>query len=444
MLSAYIMPHPPLARPKVGKGDEKQIQKTLDAYKKAAEHIKGKKPETIIIISPHNTMYRDAVYISGGDSYNDDMSVFGASDDRIEQPYDTELTEEIIALAKENDIPVISNSGERGFFGYRTGANSYGERPDHGSAVPLLFVNEAYSDYKVVRLSPGFLSNETLLKTGYIITRAAENLGRRVSLIASGDLSHKLMKKGPYGFAKEGPVFDKEVTEAMAAADLKAFCGFDEKFADEAAQCGLSSFVMLAGALKDFDVSSDLLSYEGPFGVGYAVCIFECKDKCVQLAEASLENYVKTRKKIDIPEGLPEWMIERKAGVFVSIHKDGDLRGCIGTFLPTTENVAREIIELAVEAGLHDPRFHPVKEDELDRLVINVDVLSEPERCLKDDLDAKRYGVIVSSGGRRGLLLPNLEGIDNVDSQVNIALRKAGILPYEIYNIERFTVERHT
>ena len=130
--------------------------------------------------------------------------------------------------------------------------------------------------------------------------------------------------------------------------------------------------------------------------------------------------------------------------MFVSLKKDGRLRGCIGTISPAAENIAAEILTNAVSAGIGDPRFDPVEEDELPELVYSVDVLGEAEPISgMDELDPKRYGVIVNKGHRRGLLLPNLEGVDTVRQQVDIALQKAGIRREESYTLERFEVVRH-
>lgn len=137
-------------------------------------------------------------------------------------------------------------------------------------------------------------------------------------------------------------------------------------------------------------------------------------------------------------------LISKRAGAFVSIHKNGRLRGCIGTIEATRENLALEIIENAISACSRDPRFEPVKTDELRFLEINVDVLGETEKIdSREELDVKKYGVIVSCGNRRGLLLPDLEGVDTVDQQIEIALRKAGIEPQENYELSRFEVVRH-
>ena len=133
-----------------------------------------------------------------------------------------------------------------------------------------------------------------------------------------------------------------------------------------------------------------------------------------------------------------------RAGAFVSIHEHGMLRGCIGTILPVQSSLAEEIIENAISASTRDPRFDPITTSEIPYLDINVDVLSEPEPIhSRDELDVKRYGVIVSCGSRRGLLLPDLEGVDTVDEQVSIAMKKGGIRESDDYQLERFEVVRH-
>jgi AmmeMemoRadiSam system protein A len=228
----------------------------------------------------------------------------------------------------------------------------------------------------------------------------------------------------------------------------------------------------MAGALDGKAIKPELLSYEGPFGVGYAIAAYsilgndesrhfdeiyergeqarieklkEREDEYVRLARQTLEQYIKYREYIKCPEELPAEMLHEKAGVFVSLKLDGRLRGCIGTIAPTTQNIAEEIIQNAVSAGAQDSRFEEVRADELERLVYSVDVLEEPKPISSiDELDVKQYGVIVNAGRRRGLLLPNLEGIDTPEQQVTIALQKGGIKPSEKYKMERFKVVRHT
>ena len=157
-----------------------------------------------------------------------------------------------------------------------------------------------------------------------------------------------------------------------------------------------------------------------------------------------MQEYVRNKKKINLPEGLPEEMSGRAAGVFVSLKKDGRLRGCIGTICAVQKSVAEEIIENAISASVRDSRFEPVEPEELDRLVISVDVLGDTEKIDSPaQLDVKRYGVIVTKGYRRGLLLPNLDGVDTVEEQIAIAKRKAGIGETEQVELERFEVVRH-
>lgn len=167
----------------------------------------------------------------------------------------------------------------------------------------------------------------------------------------------------------------------------------------------------------------------------------------VRLARLSLETYVNTGRMAKVPEDmddLPEEAFNRKAGVFVSLKKHGRLRGCIGTISPATDCIAQEILRNAVSAGTEDPRFPKVTKQELSELEYSVDILSEPEPIQSiSELDVKRYGVIVSRGYRRGLLLPNLENVNTPEQQVQIALEKAGIWPGEKYSMERFEVVRY-
>jgi AmmeMemoRadiSam system protein A len=163
----------------------------------------------------------------------------------------------------------------------------------------------------------------------------------------------------------------------------------------------------------------------------------------VALAKRAVEEYVKDRRVITPPEDLSPEMKQR-AGVFVSLKKNKQLRGCIGTIVPTTRNVAEEIIKNAIAAATEDPRFYPVQPEELDEIEYSVDVLSEPEKVNDlSELDPKKYGVIVIKDLRKGLLLPNLEGVDTVEEQLRIAKMKAGISPDEDCEIYRFTVKRY-
>lgn len=458
IIGAYIVPHPPIILPEIGNGQEHEIQRTIDAYQEVASRIADMKPQTIVLISPHSAMYADYFHISPGDKARGDMRQFGAPDLEVHAMYDTDFVRELSSAAQKAGLPA-GTLGERN------------KRLDHGTMIPLCFINFYDTTYRLVRIGLSGLSPLDHYQFGKCISQTAEILNRRTVLVASGDLSHKLKESGPYGFSPEGPEFDAQVTDAIATGNFLRFLQFDEAFCDAAAECGLRSFQIMAGALDGRAVTSELLSYEGPFGVGYSVAAFsivgrdenrcfdriyekeqkafverakEEEDSYVRLARYALETYIKTGKRAERPKDLPEELITRAAGVFVSLKKSGQLRGCIGTIEPDSNCIADEILHNAVSAGTQDPRFDPVTEQELDQLIYSVDVLGEAEPVdTITELDAKRYGVIVSKGWRRGLLLPNLEGVSTPEQQISIALQKAGIHPSDAYKIQRFEVVRH-
>lgn len=458
IIGAFMVPHPPLIIGDIGRGQEMTISKTIAAYREVAKEIARLKPDTIVLTTPHSVMYSDYFHISPGNFASGDFGQFGASQVRMDVKYDSEFVNELVQLLDTNDF-------EGGTLGERE------KNLDHATMVPLYFINQEYSDYKLVRIGLSGQSLPAHYTLGEYIKQASEQLHRKVVFIASGDLSHKLKDIGPYGYQKEGPEYDKKIMEVMGSGHFLELFDFDNDFCDKAGECGHRSFVIMAGALDRTKVISKELSYEGPFGVGYGVCSYEVtgiddsrnfgeqyakaadnekdlrianEDAYVQLARRTLETFIKSRKIISVPDGLPEEMLNRQAGTFVSIKKNGRLRGCIGTISATKDCIAEEIIQNAVSAGVHDPRFSPIKEDELSELVYSVDVLGETEPInSKDDLDVKRYGVIVTSGHRRGLLLPNLEGVDTVDEQISISKQKAGIDESEDVMLERFEVVRH-
>ena len=458
VIAAYMVPHPPMIVPEVGQGSERQVEATRAAYRRVAEDIASLCPETVIVSSPHATMYADYFHLSPGGEAEGSFAQFRAPQVRFREKYDEELVKTAERIARQEGFP----AGTRG---QREAAL------DHGITVPLYFIRQAYQEFRLVRIGLSGLSLEDHYRLGQIVRQAAEETGRRTVWIASGDLSHKLQTYGPYGFAPEGPKYDERIMDVCSRAAFGELFEFGESFCERAAECGHRSFVMMAGALDGVSVKAQQLSHEDVTGVGYGVCIFRpgredpsrrfleirqeqeekrlakersgC-DPFVQLAWLSVENYVRSRRITEIPEDLPEELKKRRAGAFVSIHKQGQLRGCIGTIAPTQDNLAREIVWNAVSACSRDPRFDPIRPEELKWLEISVDVLGEPEDIAsEEELDVKRYGVIVSSGRRRGLLLPDLDGVDTPERQVDIARRKAGIGPNEKVKLQRFEVVRH-
>lgn len=458
ILAGFMVPHPPLIIPAVGKGEERAIQNTIDAYRKTAQEIAALRPETIVLLSPHQTMYADYFHISPGRSAQGDFGQFRAAQIRMEVSYDTEFVKNLGGLA-----------GSQGLH-----AGTLGERDkklDHGTMVPLYFVNQLYTEYRLVRIGLSGFPLVAHYRLGQCIRQVSEMLDRRVVIIASGDLSHRLKEDGPYGYQKEGPEYDARIMDVMGRGAFGELLQFQEDFCEKAAECGHRSFTIMAGAFDRTAVDTERLSYEGPFGVGYGICTYhaqgadesrnfleqfeirekerllaqqEKEDAYVKLARRTIETYIRTGKQPEVPEGLPDELYHRRAGAFVSLKEDGKLRGCIGTIQATRSSLAEEIVHNAVSACSEDPRFSPVEQWEVERLSISVDVLGDTERIASpDELDVARYGVIVTKGGRRGLLLPNLEGIDTVEQQISIAKQKAGIKAHEAVELERFEVVRH-
>ena len=458
VVAAYMVPHPPLIVPAVGKGGEAEIEETARAYEAVGQEIAALRPDTILITSPHALMYADYFHISPGRGAKGSFSQFGAPQVRFEEEYDTELVERICALADREAFP----------------AGTLGEKSpalDHGTMVPLWFIRKHYGGGRIVRTGLSGLPLSDHYRFGQILREAAGDSGKRVVLVASGDLSHKLQPYGPYGFAEEGPQYDARIMDVCGRAAFGELLEFDEAFCEKAAECGHRSFVIMAGAFDGLAVTADVLSHQDVTGVGYGICRFlpgekdesrrfltaylkkqedACRERAqradayVKLARASVESWVLDRKRLVCPPDLPPEMREKRAGAFVSLHENGQLRGCIGTIAATRKNVAEEIIENAISACSRDPRFAPVRAAELKSLDVSVDVLGEAEDIASPaELDVKRYGVIVTNGRKRGLLLPDLDGVDTVEDQIRIACQKAGIRPAENYALQRFEVVRH-
>ena len=458
ILAAFMVPHPPMIVPAVGRGSEAQVTETTRAYEQVAAEVAALKPDTILITSPHSVMYADYFHISPGSGAKGSFRQFHAPLVRFSEQYDTGLVERICALADAAGFP----------------AGTLGERDsalDHGTMVPLWFIRKKYTGGKIVRIGLSGLPLTDHYRFGQIIAQAVEDLDRRTVLIASGDLSHKLQDYGPYGFAKAGPEYDRRIMDVCGRAAFGELFDFSEDFCDRAAECGHRSFVIMAGAFDGLRVKAEALSHQDVTGVGYGICTFypgepdesrhflkdydekmaracaekaEKSDAYVKLARASVESWVRDRKQISVPKDLPAEMLTKRAGTFVSLHENGRLRGCIGTIASTQNNIAEEIVQNAISACSRDPRFSPVRADELASLEISVDVLGEMESIASPaQLDVKRYGVVVSYGYKRGLLLPNLDGVDTVEEQIRIARQKGGIREDEPYSLQRFEVVRH-
>ena len=395
ILRYYLMPHPPLIIPEVGRGQEKVIQKTIDACNKIGEEIGELKPETVVIITPHGTMFSDALAISNEEYIKGNFTQFRDFETYIEGSIDKEFNEKLIDICNEKNIPVLGVDSKI----LKKFNREY--ELDHGAMIPMYFINKFYKDYKIVHVTYAKLNDIELYKFGMAIKESAKELNKKIVFIASGDLSHKLKEDGPYEYSPEGAKFDKALLDNLEKGDVLSIFNMDKYMVKCAGECGLRSVFIMLGAMEGEEAKGKLLSYEGPFGVGYGVMSFNNEEK----GDVKLESLINMKKEI--------------------------LNKKISNANPYVK-IARESLNHYYSSG-----------DELLDLDISVDVLERPHKATKEELDPKKYGVIAIQGHKKGLLLPDLEGVDTVEQQLQIACEKAGISLDEEYDIERFKVTRY-
>ena len=316
---------------------------------------------------------------------------------------------------------------------------------EHAVEVQIPFLQYFKPDIRIVPIILAYAGASAYKEIGREIARAIKELNREAVIIASGDMTHY----EPQASAEKK---DHQAIEAMLNLDEDELTRRYEDL--NISMCAYGPVVSLISAAKELGATeAELVRYQtsgdttGDYAavVGYAGVIFKKAEMhpLVKLAKETVETYVREGKTPPPPSSLTPEMKEQ-AGVFVSIHKLGALRGCIGTFEPQGANVAEEIITNAVSSATRDPRFPPIAPEELKVLDYSVDVLTSPEPVADtSQLDPKKYGVIVECGWRRGLLLPDLEGVDSVDYQIDICRQKAGIMPDEPVKLYRFEVKRY-
>ncbi len=251
---AAIAPHPPIIIPGIGAGEDlKRVRKTILAMERLRQDLEKAKPDAIIVISPHAPFEFDSFGINSAQALKGDLSGFGL-DKQFCFKNDLEIGREIreISLAKKINV----------YF--------YESALDHGALVPLYYLTENIKP-KLVHLSFSGLSFSNHYQYGELIGETLADNSKRAAVIASGDLSHRLIPGAPAGYSSSGKIFDKKLIEFLKEKREKDILNFDSAFIDEAGECGLRSIIMLLGIVKSKEWSFDLLSYEGPFGVGYMV-----------------------------------------------------------------------------------------------------------------------------------------------------------------------------
>lgn len=456
LVFAGIAPHPPIMVPEVGGEAIVDVRTSIKAMAELTRRVIASGAETVVLISPHAPLQRSAFVAYDGPQVYGDFSDFRAPTATIDAEVDEELLNAIARFASESALTVARISGAD---------------LDHGTMVPLYFLQRHGWRGRVVAFGYSFLSNEDHIRFGNCIRAAVNSIRRPVAFVASGDLSHRLKPGAPAGYDPEAHCFDEEIVDAIRSSSVDRIVSLDHELRRLAGECGYRSMLVAVGAVAEIEKTCEVISYEGPFGVGYMVAQLVSEPPAVAagpasagelrtqplcnepgtgaelpaLARRTIETFAKHAVVITPPDD-PSELLNARAACFVSIKTiEGDLRGCMGTLDPARDSLAAEIIANAITASTRDPRFPPVREQELDRLKYSVDVLTSPEPAQLEELDPKTYGVIIEEvgGTRRGLLLPNLEGIDTVEKQIEIASRKAGIKPGTPLRFLRFLAERY-
>ena len=446
---AILLPHAPILVPVVAGENLPACRASVEAMVEASGRLVAARPEAVVLISPHAPRVEGAYGVTAG-GVSGSLARFGAPRAAVRLPGDEALASAFRGVAKARGVAT---------------ADLPAHQLDHGSVVPLWHLAEAGWTGPTVVVSLALDDNSRGGELGECVAAAAERLGRRVAVVASGDMSHRLKPGAPCGYDPQAGRFDTEFIAQLRRGVTHGLAAAVEPLRECAAEDAVESTLFALGAAGWRGDGREVLHYQGPFGVGYGVAVLfaAASEACganpaaaVAAGDTDEESLAAlpalARASIAAALNLPVAQAEPLAGgcpgrngVFVTLHcADGRLRGCIGTMVARTGDLAVETWRMAREAALHDPRFSPVRPEELADLRLEVTVLEPLEDIdSADALDPRRWGVVVrAADGRRGLLLPDIAGVDSVAQQVAIARAKAGIGPSEPVRLQRFGARR--
>ena len=443
-----LMPHAPVLIPEVGRGRERRARCTVEAMWKIARCIVERSPDRIVIVSPHTPRKPHSVAVWQTPSLRGTMERFGNSGTSVSLPNDSAFAGFLEDELDHCGVPAWSiESGPL----------------DHGVSVPLYFLNRCGWSGNTVAIGLSQPSNAFHDQIGRAIRRTASNSSGRTVVIASGDMSHRLIPGAPAGYHPGAADFDGRFVSIVERGEYPRLRALDAGLQECAAEDVVDSTIISLASVHFSSRGHRFLSYEGPFGVGYSVAIlYDAHD-----SEAREDNRQTTAMEEPTGEILPEvaraslharlsgqsWTngfalndyLSRRSGVFVTIRdRHRRLRGCRGTLVPSCCNLVEETAAVAVSSALRDNRFQPVQPLELPELSFEVSVLHAAEKVSSwADLNPVDFGIIVTaSGGRRGLMLPGVDGLETVAVQIEATLRKAAISSEEPFAIERFRVDK--
>ena len=451
IILAGLAPHAPILIPGIGGRRLEEARHTADSMAILASRVMDALPDSVVVVSPHSPRHAGAFGLWRSSWLRGSFEHFAAVPESVELPLDEQLTDAIELEARRQGLRMWSiNETEL----------------DHGATVPLWYLAAAGWRGPTVVISLAYPGDKGLDHLGRSITTAARRLHRRIAIIASGDMSHRLTPSSPCGFDPQGREFDRAFVHLLREGSYDRITHLDPAMQDNAAEDVVESTLVAAAATGGHSDGHEVLSYEGPFGVGYCVAVLYAQSpshdsagktavgaqqrqaanlsRCEQLPalarRAILEHLQKSR---ELPRLVVSGEVAGPGCVFVTLYDgNGELRGCIGTLHPCEVNLARETWRNAVSAAFNDSRFPPLEASELEDLQISVTVLGAMEELRGlEDLDPKTYGVVISTqDGRRGVLLPDIDGVDTVERQLQIARSKAGIGSDEAVEIRRFRV----
>ena len=470
---AGLMPHAPVLVPGVGGDRLADVAATVRAMATVARRAMATQPETLVLVSPHSPRRPGAFGLWRTPQLRGSLARFGSPDDRVNLPLDRTFADEL-----------ETEAARRGVRTWHIPDQSL----DHGAVVPLCYLVAAGWKGPTVILSLHHPGESGLEELGQAIAASAQKLRRRTAVIASGDMSHRLTPAAPSGFHPDGRRFDETLIALLRQGAYHEIAQIDSALEETAAEDAADSTRIAVAAAGYRTDGHEVLSYEGPFGVGYGVAVlFESVNAGDSVSPPALDRG-REREQVEVSEStrsrsrppksltqsevlgslsaLP--VVARRAveaalgagpktspfqaageltgrhGVFVTLRTaKGKLRGCIGSLAPTEKDLVEETWRLAVAAASHDYRFQPVVAAELPPMHFSVTVLGELEPVSSpDELNPAVYGVVVTAAdGRKGVLLPDIEGVDSVTEQIAIARDKAGIGSDEPVQLQRFKAE---
>jgi len=266
IVAGCIVPHPPLLIPAIGGRDLERVRSTKEGMERLARTLAGLQPDVLVMISPHTPLFRDAFTVKAAPELEGSFAAFGRPQVRIAKRNDLQLAKHLAEKAAEKGVPLVLLESSRGRWLDR------GEELDHGLLVPLYYLDQQL-ETPIVSLSISALGYQDHFRLGRLVREACQDTGRRAVFVASGDLSHRLIKGAPAGYSPRGAEFDRRIAEMASSGDFDALYDLEEDLVEEAGECGLRSIHTMWGALKNGSLENEVLSYEGPFGVGYLVSL---------------------------------------------------------------------------------------------------------------------------------------------------------------------------